>query len=646
MFKKGGVVLILALLLGSFLIPSVNASGVVSITDTLFQYGTSYPMNNLDTSKVQLTTGELVFAYIPDSSDTKIRIYKIDSEGNIDGLLDYTYSASYHWIGVGVKYVSDTVIYLYAMGYYNAGNNRAVSGVVKLNPTALTTNTMIIAGSSIDLVTSGTYPTYVYFTSMVLYNAKYYYMTATEDLYPSTNNNMGNIELFEYTPDSTLAETNILAVSFDPANFVYPIYWFQDSDDSSICWATYSTSTTDMSYYKIDLAGKTSTLIAGMWNPVYQIDHEMAENSHFITGYTATNGTRLYLTFIWSQSTLDAGVPVWRVMQDKMSFDTSITSGNFDSHLWSVHEVTSGSYTSVTRPYWMIGYAENTTSVWLYYPSNTVGGNVLSTRHHITYSSILEDDSVSYVSVYPTTDPIPEHSDKGYSNSFDFLISYGIGTTATQIKVYYGLSAFLSIYTATVSCLPNDVPNLSQNKQYTFTVTVYKNGVVTQGLNVRFLSNAIEQTPTFKTTNVNGQVVYLVLFTQANVYDFDWEVYDPYSIYPTYLRYTLSGTYIVAYVGGTPSGDDPTDVIASVTTNSAYLMGTFIPAFIVVVGPAILFIPFGGAGMVLGLGVGAIIGLVTGLLPFYIIFILLLLVSIGLIMVFRTGISGGNKGEG
>lgn len=653
MNRKVSLIVFLIILLGAFQFPVrvVKASGTYEITDTLMYKATYDRYQNFDNNLVTLSDGKCVVTYIPDlATDNVIRLKVFNSDGTLYGSVDYTFSPSTKVpICVGLKYVSDTVVYVYCAYTYVGGGSTDWTGfgVLKFNPIAVSYNTMIV-NTGIDHSGSSRPDLYGFITDMLLYNSKYYFMVSHEIYGGGASLRWSRIELLEYTVDTTLGFTNIAVGTTGSGNRASPIYWFQSPTDTQYAYVAYDyIATATLSYYTINLSAKTSTLIAGVWDTAYAITTTQAINSHYIKGGLVANGTDNYLYFSWVASTLVGGVPTWNYCNDRMKFNGTVDTAHLVGHMNYVHSITSGSYTGVTDEYWFIGYEVNKSSVYIYFPSNTAGGIVYATRHIMTATDWFNYAGYgwSYDSQYPTTDNIPVQVDKEYPLQFGFTSQFALGASATKIKLYFGLSTAIATYTATVSYTPLDTPNLDQNKQYTFTVTAYKNSIATQYLNIRFLSNAVEQLPTFKATNANGQVTYLVTFTQANIYDLDWEVYDPYSIYPTTLQYTLSETYIVSYVPGTPTGGDPTDIVQESIISQNALVSTFVPAFAIVVGPAVLFLPFGGAGLVIGLGVGALMGVVTGILPFYVIFILILLVAVAIVMTFRSGISGP-RGEG
>jgi len=211
------------------------------------------------------------------------------------------------------------------------------------------------------------------------------------------------------------------------------------------------------------------------------------------------------------------------------------------------------------------------------------------------------------------------------------------GSTWTDIlnnDLYFEVWGNDSNY-VTVSYLPNDSPMLKQ-KNYNFKFQCFTQAVATQGLIFNLNVNGVDNGN--YTAGASGIKYIVFYFSTVGVKNFTINLYSAdgeEDLGITELSYTVSEN---------PEGGGIN--MGGLLNSGSVLFTGFIPLFLILITPVLIFSRFGGAGMVIGLGVGTIIGTLTGFLPFYVIFILLLLIAIAIVMLFRGGISSNPQGEG
>lgn len=632
--------IITLVIISSFSGMNVKASGIYIITDT--PKGT---YDNLENLQCTLPNGKLVMAYISKNigtSGTTITIKVFNVDGSFYSSADYTYDVTYVWFRIGVHAISNTVVYIYG-GCKKTGYNNIYFAVIKLNPSTMA-ETIILStpfNAPNDPACSG------FVSTLLLYNLKYYYICELSVNYGGTFYNY--IKLLEYTPDTTLTVTNIYVGSGIASNKLTPAWWFQSPIDPIYAYVMYQTDATPLSYYTISLSGKTSTLIAQCYDTSKAPIPSNFALCNFIKGNVIVNGTDQYLYFSWIYPEMIAGTPAFVYINDRMWFNGTIDTAHFQTHISFAYNMHTEFY-GVTLNCWNYEFEYNKSTVYIYFPYKFESGYVriekVTLIAHDWFDPNLAGWSVSFD--YFPTDNVPNktgYGDLQYPLYFDFSSQYGMGiaNSNSEIWVFSGLSAGVSIYMATVTYIPLDTPNLYANKQYTFTVSATINSLPSSGLYVRFLLNGREQS--YKVTNDMGKVTYLVTFIQAGNYLLTWEIYDP-SVDSTLLQYTLSDYFNVSVSTG--GGVTPPIIITGWTN----LLIMWIPVLVFIVTPMLGLAVVGGKyaggiGMAIGMLGGGFAGIIGGtqlnLLPSYYLWLYLLFMGIALALAVTIGRSGGGS---
>jgi hypothetical protein len=639
------------------ILPSINvsATGPTFINDIPFDY----LYNNLTHSYATLPNGKLVTAFVSGLQGAgnyggrdiiNIKVYNID--GTLYGSNDYTYSATSFFGTVGVYVVSDTTVYIYGVYSYLSSTVKFDFAIVKFNPATLTASTVAVYGGNFGL--SNYYLGNCFVSTMLTYNNKYYFMVSL-DAHATSNNNIAYVGLIEYTPDVSATFTFLYGDSSSTLK-TGPVNWFISSTSTSTAYAMYTTgSITNLNYYTISLSGKTSTFIASCFAGGYSMTWVDSSHSKFIGGGQVVNGTDQYLYFNWIQASQDAQpLGIYTFVSDRMWFNGTITAAHFQVHMgYTEHFTTWGSNIC-----WVYGYELNKSTIYFYYPFNSLPGphsQILIDRIKMSATNWFDSVNYGWTSTvdYPNIDNIPRPDPMIAVDTFqspidfNFLSQFAIGLCVmspnSQIQVYYGLSNSVGTYLATVSYSPADTPNLHTNTQYTFTLTATVYSLPTSGLQVKLLINDREQSD--KITNSQGKVVCLITFPAVGYYSFTWEIYDTQNNV-SIIQYTVYGAYYVTPLTG---GNPPPE---SVVTAWGNLLLIWVPVLGFVVAPmlglAIVGGKYaGGTGMVIGMLGGGFGGVVGGtqlnILPGYYLWLYLLFMGIALALAISIGRGGGGE---
>ena len=667
------------------LIPSfiVNATSINTITDSPYYpastggYGSIYgaQYSNLANSYATLPNGKVVVAFASKAGATNgggsstilIKIYNTD--GTLYGSQSYIESASNYYSNVGVYAVSDTQVLIYGLCNYLNTVEYFKYVVIQFNPASLSVISVVSSGG-ISLTSSGDRLGYTFLTSMVSYNSKYYFMSSVNEF--GAGGYKAFVDLMEYTPHTTLTYTNLYYSNTVATVKNGPIYWFQ-STTLSVCYASYSTgSCFNVVYHTVNLNARTSTSIAGLYDSAYAFGYDpnytslhaqVIRNTQFIAGGTYTNGTDEYLYFSWVGSYTSFFLTLTHTyyINDRMKFNGSITTAHFQTHMGYVDDLTTihANYVSSTFIY---GYEADKSTAVIYFPQDTSGAYGEITK--IVYSAYNWFES-SYSWTKKTTNPAADNvptqlaAYMDYPINYKFLSTWGLGFTdgGASIIVFYGLTAQLVDYDVTVSYLPYDSPSLSTGKTYVFTLTATSNTVGVAGFSFKFLVNGVQQSPAYKLTDSSGKTLYSITFQQSGYYNLTWELYDPTGIRPIHigdpssyssagspnLVYTLTQSYLVIVPPPNGGGNNPDDDIPGFVITSLVGWISYMVILTMVIGPVVLLalLHLGPMSLPVGLSVGATIGIVTGYLPIYAIFILLMLIAITGVMVLKGSFSGG-----
>jgi len=638
--RKALSLAVLGLLLGSLLtaIPIVKASSH-SFTEDIYYTSTSPNYSTLDNKYVKLSDGRGVYGWVDYSTNSYIRLKVLNSTGGVDGEANFQRNAQYYFSDCSLYYVNDTSVLVFYVMTYLQTTIRYVEGVLNFNPTSLNVANYDET-TNVDLGASTAFISACYISTVITYNSKYYAMVNLRNWY--YNGLYGvRTDLVEYTGTASTA-TNFYSSSSSASYDTSPIWWFYEG--SGLAYALYRTPAHDAGVYKVSLAAKTLTYLASDPDPTYLPNYLNAQFSHFLRGDIETHGTDLYLYFSYVMSTTSGSLQIIRVKQVRYIFDTTIAEANLSS-TDNIKYLTTLNLNSLGSPVWVVGTSPSKSLLYIWF-ADLIGG---VTELYRIRSELVGDwfsTSINFTNqvTEPATESVPLIDPTTYPLSIDFSTGWGMGRDLTNTIVYYNLVTLgAGTYTVTANLTPVDNP-YETNKAYTLAVQGYQGGGARGGL--AFWLTVNTQPPALYGMSGTGYRALTLTFTQAGNATILVQLVDA-RINTNSVVASVSHSYnVVTGTGGTNPSNPSNTTIPFLSGTGVTMLVNFLPTFIVVVGPAIMFIPFGGAGMVVGLGVGVLLGTLSGIIPFYVTFILLLLIAIGLVMVFRSGISTTNQGAG
>lgn len=370
-------------------------------------------------------------------------------------------------------------------------------------------------------------------------------------------------------------------------------------------------------YYKMDLTTFAYELLAthpfdSVWGESYYIE--------FIKGgveIDPNDETDLWLYFTWIYPTKTT-YPTYLVIQHRMRFNVTITTTELEVQNRRYIQLTPSAY-SGSGIMWCFSYMPNATydEINTYYPyyEGTFPYNVQMAEMTIEY---WFSDAYSNIHLDDTTgdleDEIPLYYEDAYISrdaTSDFCLL--IRDNFAEGRIYYGLDEVEMTYDITFSHVPSDDP-LQTYYSYQFTMTVTGNGRAIQRYVIRYISGL---SGVAQETDVSGQVSFGYTRTVGGIVPIGLKVFEDGSeVYEEYYNYEFEST-----TQETPTVETfGVTTLLGITSILPVLVLLFVPS-----GALMVMTPSGKPLMfMIGLMVGGILCVMSGLLPSYFIFFLLL----------------------
>lgn len=587
-----------------------------------------YDYQQLDTKYVELLNGRLVCVYINQADSSYLRIKVINADGSTYGSADYTISSLYLLRDCSVYYVSDTVIYIGVVSQHQTTNHPMNFAMVLFNPSTLAVSSIL--ATDVNLLGSGYNIIYAFLTTITTYNSKYYFM-ASIMAYDTVNGYKAFVYLMEYTVNTTLTAAQFSYTS-GASSYAYPIYWFNYG--GGIAYACWATDAIALSYYTVSLSAKTHTLLVAHNEPADTVDMVTVQYSHFLGGGLISNGTNRYLYFSWIRAHESAAVNFVTFVQERMIFNTTVTTANFIEYSRSALGVTLD-YSGYETPTWCLGYEVDETQYKMYYPNNESGTTYMN-RMIIDIDDWFDTASLSYTHVVGTTESLPDSINQQYPVSQLFTSQWGFCYDSTGIIIMYRLASLIEVYSVIGVISPNDSPYI-QNKQYYLAISGKVNGVGRGGLAVNIIINS-GLISTYGLSSL-GLLSLPIKFSSTGVVTVQIDLIDVRVDTSIVATQTITG--VVQSEDTTLPAGGSGGLISAMQSSWISTIINFSPIALVVFAPAgIGFIAVGAIGFVTGAMIGTILGVVAGVLPTYVLYMVFLILGILAIVVLR---GGGNR---
>lgn len=435
------------------------------------------------------------------------------------------------------------------------------------------------------------------------------------------------------------ADTNIVdsnsdyTMAGDDANISMSDAFYLDGDRFFYSYNWGASAYMDLSFYIFDISAETNLALCNGVNSG-RIGND--ERLKYYGGGVVWNGTLAYVYSAWSFPIV-SGTTVIRVVYDRQIYNNTISSATLIAH--KEHSITiNTNYSSKT---WTIGYLQNDLeNFYLWYPEY-IGGNLIEDYMNLKLSDFNDYTTSSFTTISYQSDVIntvglgiPMHleTDNVYykpSSPFVAMETYA----GTLLYVYYSVSPTADSFAYTLTVSPADSP-LDKDKTYSFTYLFTNNGAgATNCIVLYYIDNSTSAIFT-KVADSNGRIIISFSFGTEGVHSIGFKVYK--NMVDTSIKLQDVDSYVVHYVE--PTGEDITPYIL---TNLIGIMTTFLPACLCIMVPAMAGAKSAGlSGFIGGSILGVALAIMTGIVPQYFLYIMILVAAISFVMVIRTGNRG------
>lgn len=617
-------------------------------------------------------TKEIVASrYVTVQSPPQMRLLK-HSSGKVIVVTCSVVTANHYFINIyssdGVELASVDIYSTYSSSFICGGPSVAeidstyilISLAYSINVVFVKFNIITYAFTSKSIGFTATGATDIDRLGPLIRNGNYFYVFVYDFGY-SGGGGYG-IARYSVSGDSASKLAETVATHSD---WMMPPYGYLDATNNDIYYILTDTSTNTLSYLVFDIG--TSTFSTLCVNP--STGHFPSQNAYgygygnFINYYGGgiyTSGTDIYLYHCWSFSDRTgaiypegSGVRFVETVFWYGKFNNSISSGTLlEQHCISDYELDSSSSISASCGIgWGYIYQNPTTSafdIYTYYQDIYAGANISRVTYHITD---ITSDPVAFTSssIIQGMDNIDwKYISKDAQLGKDQIhgIAYHLQTTVLSYLVT-GDPILGKVYTFNDSYAPADSPLLT-NKNYVMTYNIYVNGVA-DDLNetAKIFVDGIEKiTKSIPSSGSNvGKITFNMIAGTAGIHSIILKIYNNVGELDG-----MSDSYDYIFITSpTPSGGVP-----SPPTLIGYYSDIFmvwlpigIIVFLPLVGCTILGAKYAGGagaitGMIFGGATGMIGGTVVGIIPTYTLYLLVILISTAIVMLFVRGSGGGS----
>jgi hypothetical protein len=619
--------LLLVIITSSFFMNTINAgSGYIEIDD----YYSDYSAQFLQSEYIQVSNNRFLYVYPVGTHDFQIDLYSDD-----DGLLLQEYKLEIEDKGSGAVWIFNqthaiilisiqdelkTYLYEYSSNTVHASSNT-------IDPSDIHSHFSYWS----NVITEYNNCTYFYGTTRggYLLVIKYDWSTnqLSEEIGQSINSNPDtdylNIPLVIHNNNES--EQVLLGVG-DSGDRFPKYYLFDMSDDSLSSLCTHPFSTDRIGDYDQESVAFFKNY------------------DKFLGGDIIYNGTQIWVYFTWLHPLIQDEVS-HRVIQHRIVFNETISSGALLGQ--NERTATINPTIDATGRTWIDGYMINKTHIRVFYPAELGGIDYL-------YTDLLELDdwwnyaggtidrishleSSDYTKVtYPENFPDDEKDMVSRDWGGSWIVRKDYSDDFDDGWLYYGLEPVTVEYDLVMSYSPNDEP-LIVDKSYSWMITLYANDV---GIK-KTIAIYMDDIQAFVVqTGSNGQYTYTFLSGITGVREWNIKVLSNVGniVYEEDFYYT--------WVRGDISDEPTSDILIPRTTS--YLVA-MLPTFIMIIMPTFAFglvgsevsgTIGGSIGFLLGgiLGVG--ISVMSGFLPSWMTYLLILAVVSACVLIIKGGFGG------
>ena len=558
-----------------------------------YQNGGSIYLKITDGSGTLLATITLKtgFAYCEPPS-----VARWDSDSVIVFMVSYANSAT------------DYKLYVYTVGLTNYTSTEYISSAVSISSSTLTFRVgkiFVVEGSPRSA-----------------YSIAIGYSSTNQDEQFVCKFYSGGSHLYSKTSDTTTTLTNLIT-GFRDGGYIYYIYSYDGITPR---------------FYVFEIASGTLTYLAISGYADFGTDNKI----QFVNGTVQYVGGYVYLNFFWVKPILVSTIRIEYVFCQRLVFNGSIAFANLLTQVRTNVGFTTN-YPASGSTSFCVPVAYNETNYRIYYVDDVAGTD------KIMFSDIRLDNytniDYNYLTWHAET---PQQEQLTISNPYssvpfqypDEVIlhltfdnftqsEFQIGIKASSKYVYYNVYAFHIVYGWDITNIISTLNTLYTNATYTMEFRAWYNGQ--PSINTQYIIYINLQQKSSGFTNSQGGMIYPTAFYNGGVFSFKVALYQNNNevYYETYNYTVFAGTY----TNIVPNSYLLPTMIISLTLWLPALLLTFIPA--ILIGMLLSKADMALEGFIGGLCLGVGLGVSVGMLPFFMLILVGLILGIFLLAKMR-----------
>lgn len=583
----------------------------------------SYSLFDKHTTGLTHTSGKFIFAYL-DNTNTRWVLEIISPLGNSESTvyIDVGYTSTA--MAISLSTYSSTEVFVSFL-YRADGSSGVIWKLYKLN-----INTYICTQTGTTQTISESMNFRLAISKAIEYEDNYYFVVRQLSFIDVVNCEIILLKYLVATTTCSVAWAKNTGETDNQPEDKPPLWIIQDSFTPEILYLLTVDGNDENrpSYYMMDLTGDSSDCIKIAYHPqTDRIDgYAINKQQFYLGGGKVTYGDYYYLYWTWIRPTLYyESYRKIQVIQHRLIFEDIIHPDNLTAQNERIIQIYPNLLTSPTYNCWAIGGMSQKDLIDVYYPyieseQYKIMKHQLQVDDWYNYES-TDIDSLSYEETLeiPPQDAVMDFVLKEPTSQFQVNCKY----TGFEIWIYSGCSAIEKNWDLTLSYIPYESP-LVTAKSYYFTATSYLNSLPTKTTLIGYLDGGqIFASP----TNSIGQYTFQMIVGTSGSHQLLIKLYFEGDYY-------YNETYNYLYYSEDEEAPQSSVMLPIITA----LTVQYVPVFVIM---AFSTLSFGKMAGMMGFVIGAIIGIFicasVGLIPTYIIYLMILCVGIGLILILRSG---------
>ena len=610
---KTSIVVLLSLVFLSSLFTPV--AWAYQLKDTIALTNVKRP----DTKICYHSSGKIIYAILEpaySSSRSRITVYIYSSSlnklgsGNVITGVD-----NYKWYDISIMELDNDEILIYGVEFHGTAIQYSALIAFRFNIVSFTFSTEYLSSN----IWAGTSQTLSNFDgnlgSVYKYSGDNKFYVSGNSYYYYPGQSQRHLKMFIGKFDSG---TNTITISTEVMGdtYAHPIYDFRVLDgiyDQYIYILTSTRNDDTAQFYVMNMSGFTLSFLTNASGSGNFID---TRRINLLSGGIYTSGNLVYLYFTWEysykQSSTFGYLRQIRVCQSRSVYNNTITNDKL------LASGISDMIVSVNLPYgyetWSIGMSTVKENATIYYVNGIEG------EYHTSKLECHIDDWMNYSDFDQWTTTFTAIADNDIDIDGYFIGSIIIYTPTGKMSIVEIGSTYIYLitplyvnYDITLTYTPPDNPLLT-DKSYLFTFTTYANGLPTALKYVAYFDGTQFGAGV---TESNGQKQFTNIVSLAGIHITTIKIYDVNNVL------VRTETFDHLYKKVTIGTDITEEGVLMIGINSMF---GIIPSLIIIGLPALLFYQIKNSVImvVVGMTLGSVIGVLGGVIPLYILFIIIL----------------------